>query len=347
MPVILNEPLTFLQRACEVIQYCDLLQKADAEDDPIARMELVCAFICAGLSSNALRLAKPFNPLLYETFQYEHKLNDGSVVKAFVQQVSHHPPISAGHVEHDSFTFDFNVNPRIKFRGKFVEITPDGVSSIYLKSRNERYVSGGISCCVHNVIIGKLWFEHTGPFNVKCVDSNVETQLTFKSAGWFSQNDLHKFEGDIFKDGKTVRYIFGNWTQFIKSKANSGDEDSKLLWQQQAKHFSEYYNFTLFTMTLNEYDPKMEEILPRTDSRRRPDVRRLEEGDVDKASDEKNRLEDKQRANRAKDTRFNEPSSDFLWFELKDVPFTKEKFWQYDGKYWDSKKDSEIFPDIF
>lgn len=59
----------------------------------------------------------------------------------------------------------------------------------------------------------------------------------------------------------------------------------------------QYYQFTYFAMTLNEIPPdiKPPKTLCPTDSRLRPDVRKLESGDIDGASAEKTRLEEKQR----------------------------------------------------
>ena len=51
-------------------------------------------------------------------------------------------------------------------------------------------------------------------------------------------------------------------------------------------------------MALNEWteeDQKTKPPLPPTDSRFRPDIRKMEEGDIDLAGQEKNRLEEKQR----------------------------------------------------
>lgn len=48
-------------------------------------------------------------------------------------------------------------------------------------------------------------------------------------------------------------------------------------------------------MSLNEIQPHMRERLCPTDSRLRPDIRKLEQGDLDGAAFEKNRLEEKQR----------------------------------------------------
>lgn len=438
MPVVFNEPLTLLQRTCENIQHSQYLKLADDSKDPVERMELVCAFIIAGLSNNCHRLCKPFNPLLYETYEYVHNLEDGTPVKAISQQVSHHPPITAVHVESDGFVYQGSVNPKIKFWGRSIEISPEGMCRVHLKSHNENYVFGSVSCSIHNIIVGKLWFEHCGPLTVKCVESGVQANLTFKQAGWFS-NELHRFNGFICassdKNAEKLRFIYGKWTDYIKSvgykdyekymsdnqqklfkipdsPSCEGDADghtgdglsnqmssvnlnaspnsvnnnsissadkedktklskkgdgrqatnytksdsvqsfdipnSRTLWRLNAQYLEEYYGFTYFTLKMNELTTNAEASLPKTDSRLRLDVRKLEEGDLDGAANEKQRLEDKQRATRAKDKRFKDPTPEFLWFDLSKVPFSKEKFYMYTGGYWEAKsKNPEKFPDIF
>lgn len=54
-------------------------------------------------------------------------------------------------------------------------------------------------------------------------------------------------------------------------------------------------------MTLNEWTEKDRTTrppLPPTDSRYRPDIRKMEEGDINQAGQEKDRLEEKQRTSR-------------------------------------------------
>lgn len=59
----------------------------------------------------------------------------------------------------------------------------------------------------------------------------------------------------------------------------------------------QYYQFTYFAMSLNEMEDgmKVPTTLCPTDSRLRPDIRKLETGDIDGAAAEKTRLEEKQR----------------------------------------------------
>ncbi|KIH53290.1 hypothetical protein ANCDUO_16584 [Ancylostoma duodenale] len=52
----------------------------------------------------------------------------------------------------------------------------------------------------------------------------------------------------------------------------------------------EYFGFSDFTMGLNQLYAEDEQLLPPTDSRLRPDVRALENGDLDKAAAYKHEL---------------------------------------------------------
>ena len=49
MPVVFNEPLSFLQRIVEYMEYGELIHKAAECDDPLERME-VCMYISDSLT---------------------------------------------------------------------------------------------------------------------------------------------------------------------------------------------------------------------------------------------------------------------------------------------------------
>lgn len=48
------------------------------------------------------------------------------------EQVSHHPPISAFHVESDLFQFHGSIHPKLRFWGKSVEVNPKGIITLEL-----------------------------------------------------------------------------------------------------------------------------------------------------------------------------------------------------------------------
>nr|CAD7201741.1 unnamed protein product [Timema douglasi] len=129
MPVIFNEPLSFLQRMAEYMEYAHLLSKASEEPDPDKRMQLVAAFAVSALASNWERLGKPFNPLLGETYELERE-----EFRVVCEQVSHHPPVSAFHADSPLFIFHGSIHPKLKFWGKSVEIEPKGMVTVELIS---------------------------------------------------------------------------------------------------------------------------------------------------------------------------------------------------------------------
>lgn len=61
---------------------------------------------------------------------------------------------------------------------------------------NEAYTWTNVNCCVHNIIVGKLWMEQYGTMEVVNHVNGLRAVLTFKPAGWASK-DLHRVEGFI------------------------------------------------------------------------------------------------------------------------------------------------------
>lgn len=131
MPVILNEPLSFLQRCAEHIEYHSLLLEAVREEDKLDRLQLLAAFAASNGAGSAFRFNKPFNPLLGET--YEIKRRAIGDLRFVAEQVSHHPPISAYVCEVPGvFRFSGWMEPRVHFRGKHLDVTPHGIMTVEL-----------------------------------------------------------------------------------------------------------------------------------------------------------------------------------------------------------------------
>lgn len=96
LPVSFNECTSLLQRVAEDMEYTELLDMAAERTDSTERMVYVAAFAASEYSSTINRIAKPFNPLLGETYEY---CRPDKGYRFFVEQVSHHPPIGAAWAE--------------------------------------------------------------------------------------------------------------------------------------------------------------------------------------------------------------------------------------------------------
>ncbi|XP_054651596.1 oxysterol-binding protein-related protein 2-like [Dunckerocampus dactyliophorus] len=370
MPVVFNEPLSFLQRISEYMEHTHLIRKACGLSNSIDRMQIVAAFAVSAVASQWERTGKPFNPLLGETFELVRE-DDG--YRLISEQVSHHPPISAFHAESlkQEFAFHGSIYPKLKFWGKSVEAEPKGTMTLELPKHKEAYTWTNPMCCVHNVILGKLWIEQYGTVEIVNHSTGDKCVLNFKPCGMFGK-ELHKVEGHIQDSSKKKRsVIYGKWTECMysvdpkvyeahKSDKKAGADSKKLrqehscedenavletvtvipgsalLWRISPRpaHSVQMYSFTSFAMTLNELEPGMEQLLAPTDCRQRPDIRAMENGDIDTASAEKERLEEKQRVARRERSRDEEEWST-RWFQLGTNPHTGAEDWLYKGGYFD------------
>uniref|UniRef100_A0A8C4ELM3 Oxysterol-binding protein n=1 Tax=Dicentrarchus labrax TaxID=13489 RepID=A0A8C4ELM3_DICLA len=384
MPVIFNEPLSFLQRLTEYMEHTYLIHQAITSSDSIERMKCVAAFAVSAVASQWERTGKPFNPLLGETFEL---VRDDLGFRLISEQVSHHPPVSAFHAEglKQDFVFHGSIYPKLKFWGKSVEAEPKGIITLELPKYNEAYTWTNPTCCVHNIIVGQLWIEQYGNVEVINHRTGEKCCLNFKPCGLFGK-ELHKVEGYILdKSKKKMCALYGKWTECLyvvdhaafeshkkndkkvaeerkssKAGCSEGQEEvptpaadtvqmipgSQLLWRiaPRPPNSTQMYSFTSFAMQLNELHKEMEGAIPQTDCRLRPDIRAMENGDIDLASEEKKRLEEKQRA-----TRKNRSKSDeewkTRWFQQGQNPHTSSQDWLFCGGYWD-RKYSQL-PDIY
>ena len=101
------------------------------------------------------------------------------------------------------------------------------------------------------------------------------------------------------KRGNKLFEISGSWLDKITVK-NIRACSTDIIWQEDEQkvplNSSQQYDFNHeFSLGLNELTEEMKNVLPPTDSRFRPDQRLLEQGDLEKAQQEKLRLEQKQR----------------------------------------------------
>ncbi|CAN9497730.1 unnamed protein product [Ophioblennius macclurei] len=335
MPVELNEPLNTLQRMCEELEYSELLDKAAETEDPFERMVLVAAFAVSGYSSTYYRAgSKPFNPLLGESYEC---IREDKGFCFFSEQVSHHPPISACHCESKNFTFCQDVRWKNKFWGKSMEILPIGTVNLMIPRFGDHYEWNKVTTCVHNILSGRRWIEHYGEITIRNMKSSAcLCKLTFVKGNYWSSN-VNEVQGFVMdQEGKVIHRLFGKWHEGLYCGV---PPSAKCVWRpgSMPTDYELYYGFTRFAIELNELCPELKDVLPRTDARFRPDQRHLEEGNLEMASSEKQRIEDMQRARRKWNEENNikhEPR-----FFKKVVDANHRERWVSNNMYWELRKN--------
>ncbi|KAL3060347.1 hypothetical protein OYC64_014830 [Pagothenia borchgrevinki] len=330
MPVQLNEPLNALQRLCEELEYSELLDRAANTQDPFERMVYIATFIVSGYASSYYRTGgKPFNPLLGETYECDRPDKGFTFV---AEQVSHHPPISACHAESKNFIFWQDVRCKNKFWGKSMEILPVGTTHVTLPGFGDHYEWNKVTSCIHNILSGQRWIEHYGEISIRNSSSDIcQCKITFVKAKYWNSS-VNEVEGAITDNkGKVIHRLFGKWQEAVFC----GDPPSaKCIWRANAMpaDLEQYYGFTKFAIELNELDPPLKLLLPPTDTRLRVDQRLLEEGNLEAAEEQKQRIEQLQRERRR-------VLEDNVTHQPKFFRKSKDDTWVSNNTYWELRKD--------
>ena len=175
---------------------------------------------------------------------------------------------------------------------------------------------------------------------VKCHSTGDVALLNFTQRGWTSKG-AYEVKGQITdKSGRPRISIAGFWNdKLLARKIDTPDSAPYIIWQANPRPEAPF-NLTAFAITLNAINPSLEKYLPPTDTRLRPDQRAMEEGQYDFAAEEKNRLEEKQRAKRAERQRNAESiHGQPRWFKrAMDGDYIGEEYWQFTGEYWEVRE---------
>uniref|UniRef100_A0A8C1NL28 Oxysterol-binding protein n=1 Tax=Cyprinus carpio TaxID=7962 RepID=A0A8C1NL28_CYPCA len=328
MPVQLNEPLNTLQRLCEEVEYCHLLDTAANTHDPHMRMVYIAAFAVSAYACSFTRAGgKPFNPILGETYEC---LRQDKGFRFIAEQVSHHPPVSACHCESKNYTFWQDVRWKNKFWGKSMEIVPMGVTHLELPGFGDRYEWSKVTSCIHNILSGQRWIEHYGEMSIKHSTTTGDVSHCKVTSGALNANEVEGMVTD--SNGRVIHSLFGKWNEALYL---GKPPSATCIWRANPmpEDHEQYYGFTQFAIELNELEEGLKALLPLTDTRFRPDQRLLEEGDIAGAEEQKERIEVLQRERRRVLQENNMTHSPRFFKRAEDDS------WVSNGTYWDLRKD--------
>ncbi|KAJ6705744.1 hypothetical protein OIU79_010426 [Salix purpurea] len=349
LPVYFNEPISSLQKCFEDLEYSYLLDRAyeyGKAGNSDLRILNVAAFAVSGYASSEGRHCKPFNPLLGET--YEADFPDKGV-RFFSEKVSHHPTLIACHCEGRGWKFWGDSNLRTKFWGRSIQLDPVGILTLEFDD-GEIFQWSKVTTTIYNLILGKVYCGHHGMMHIQG-NRQYSCKLKFKEQSILDRNP-HQVQGFVEDaSGNKVASLFGKWEDSMyyttgdgtsKTKDRIPSSNATLLWKRNKPPLNlTRYNLTSFAITLNELTPGLQERLPPTDSRLRPDQRHLENGEYEKANEEKQRLERRQRMSR----QLQEDGWKPRWFQKEG----ENGSFRYNGGYWEARELGNLdgCPNIF
>ena len=345
-----------IQRFAEVFQYTGLLNRAAKESKPYLRIALVAAFCVAGFNNNVFRNTKFFNPILGETYEL---IDNELGFRYFGEQVSHHPAISAMHVEGIDYKIYSNTNAKSRFDllANSLYFEPIGCTFVKFANFNNELISyTKPDAVVRNIMFGQMMMDTAGRSVITNHTNGDTVELNFFDKGKPTADDQGVIVGELRDiDGVEKMKFSGNWKShlMITYRDEENNEVTETIWktnltQDSIEDHEKKYFFSDYAINLNNDDPALLKTLPRTDSRLRPDQRALEYQDIELASKEKHRLEEKQRARKKDDDKHKRIYKPLYFTETYD-DLTGELVYIYSRDYWEDKKNGKLdhFQDIY
>jgi len=336
LPVLIFEPMSMLQKMAELMEYSYLLDLADECEDPHMRLVYATTWFIS-VYYGLQRTWKPFNPILGETYEM---VNHGGIT-FIAEQVSHHPPMSAGHAENEHFIYDITSKVKTKFLGNSVDIYPMGRSRVTLKRDGVVLDLVPPPTKVNNLILGRTWVDSPGEMILTNLTTGDKVVLYFQPCGWLGAG-RYEVGGYVYNAAEEPKILMtGKWNESMSYQPCDPEGEPlpgtelKEAWRVADAPENDRFQYTHFAHKLNSFDTAPKKLLD-SDSRLRPDRYALEKGDLSQAGVEKSRLEERQRAEKknreAKAHQFTPK-----WFdhtsEITPTPWGDLEIYSYNGKY--------------
>ncbi|MBA0881588.1 hypothetical protein Goshw_019077 [Gossypium schwendimanii] len=289
LPVLIFEPMTMLQKMAELMEYSYLLDQADECEDPYLRLVYASSWAISVYYAYQ-RTWKPFNPIIGET--YELANHEG--ITFISEQVSHHPPMSAGHAENEHFTYDVTSKLKTKFLGNSLDVYPVGRTRVALKRDGVVLDLVPPPTKVNNLIFGRTWVDSPGEMIMTNLTTGDKVVLYFQPCGWFGAG-RYEVDGYVYNAAEEPKILMtGKWNESMsyqpcdmEGEPRQGTE-LKEVWHVADTPKNDKFQFTYFAHKINSFDTAPKKLLA-SDSRLRPDRFALEKGDLSKAGSEKSR----------------------------------------------------------
>ena len=301
LPILYNEPISMLQKQCEKFYYSNLLK--EASNEKINKELKICyliGFICGELSLNINRYLKPFNPILGETFEF---FDNERQFRYFSEQVSHNPVITAYMCESKDFVYfgDTRMKSSFKVFKGALEILFTNKTHILFKNTQDKFVFNKPKVYLSGIINGIPKYDYEGEVVIEYVNNNKIRGVVNFYEGKNKKNNEVSVDGIIYNDSKIIYRIKGNWNERIYYFCEGKENEEIDIWkinkdELYLNNTFKNYNLPSYSLNLNYINDDLKNILPKSDSRLRPDQREYELGNIDEAIKLRQIIEDNQRS---------------------------------------------------
>ncbi|KAI3775279.1 hypothetical protein L1987_49850 [Smallanthus sonchifolius] len=217
LPASFNIPKSQLQCYGESV-YCvnsDILSRCANGETPIERFTSVVAWSISTVRPLMFGVA-PYNPILGET----HHVSRGNL-NVLLEQVSHHPPVSALHATNEKDNIEMTMCQYAipKFNGTCIETRVLGKRQLKLLNKGESYVMNSPSLVIKFLPVPDV--EWLGNVTIKCQETGLEAHLCYKGNSFLGRKGNYRaIRGKIISTPNmtTIYEINGHWDRTVAIK---------------------------------------------------------------------------------------------------------------------------------
>eukprot|EP00761_Pharyngomonas_kirbyi_P008013 gb/GECH01008024.1/.p1 GENE.gb/GECH01008024.1/~~gb/GECH01008024.1/.p1 ORF type:complete len:423 (+),score=57.15 gb/GECH01008024.1/:1-1269(+) len=208
MPAHILEQRSFLEKLTDFNAHPFLLIESSQKETEEERFLNICRWYLSGWHRlPKVGVKKPYNPILGEIFKCGWEHNDDSVTSYFAEQVSHHPPVSAFFMENRQHhvSVEGYAKPSASFRGQTATMNLEGEAWIRLGgTADETYRMTFPDVLVRGIIWGTLGVETVGHTSISCAKTGYSASFEFtkkkevKGTIYHRQSPVYKIHGNIY-----------------------------------------------------------------------------------------------------------------------------------------------------
>ncbi|RCH83670.1 hypothetical protein CU098_001154 [Rhizopus stolonifer] len=307
LPTFVLEPRSMLERITDFMAHPELILPIPEIEDDTQRFIAVVKWFLAGWHIKPKGVKKPYNPVLGEFFRCKYQYEDGTEAYYIAEQVSHHPPCSAYFYTcpQHKVVITGDLRPKSRFYGNSVASLMHGQINFILPGRhNERYEVKMPNMYARGVLFGTMTLELGDASSVRCVSSDLICEMDFQTKGFFS-GQCNSVVGKIKREStQEILYeVSGQWSGELFIKKYTAEKSSStiggLLSLRSSTNSPEKKPDVLVDVSDHAVCPLLV-----AENQEEKESRRLWAGltegimekNMDKATDEKFKVEDRERA---------------------------------------------------
>ncbi|XP_053260488.1 oxysterol-binding protein-related protein 11 isoform X2 [Podarcis raffonei] len=315
LPTFILEKRSLLEMYADFMSHPDLFIAISSGASPEERMiRFVEYYLTSFHEGRKGAIAKkPYNPIIGETFHcswrsrvpsdtssnssshslseqgtvseesQEQAESDYHTVRFVAEQVSHHPPVSGFYAEcvERNMCVNAHVWTKSKFLGMSIGVTMVGEGILSLLDHGEEYTFS-LPCAYARSILTVPWVELGGKVSVNCAKTGYSASITFHTKPFYG-GKLHRVTGEVKQNATNtvVCRVQGEWNSILEFTYSNGE--------------TKCMDLTKLSVTRKRVRPIEKQGAFESRKLWQHVTESLRDGDIDKATEHKKALEERQR----------------------------------------------------